>query len=281
MRAESTRLIWPGTDAERHAAAGVDDRVGLHKTSDVPGKHQICDLGGRRLTLRDAPQGAFCTDLIVGSLHKQPPADALEVKVVVRLAESDREKTKILLGGEDLNGLLGEARSNDAFCKLAGHEFRTLTGHFTVKGNDASECRLGIRLKCLGVSLCRTDANGNAARIGMLDDHAGGRLEGADALPSGIAVGNVVVGKLLALKLLIAGKKTRSNRCFAIEGGSLMGIFPVAHVLNFFPLAGKNLREASALIVFIKTREIVRDHAVVAGSMSEDLLGERQGAWRP
>ena len=110
----------------------------------------------------------------------------------------------------------------------------------------------------------------------MLDDHAGGRLEGADALPSGIAVGNVVVGKLLALKLLIAGKKTRSNRCFAIEGGSLMGIFPVAHVLNFFPLAGKNLREASALIVFIKTREIVRDHAVVAGSMSEDLLGERK-----
>ena len=28
-----------------HAAAGIDDRVGLHEAGDVPGEHQVGDLG--------------------------------------------------------------------------------------------------------------------------------------------------------------------------------------------------------------------------------------------
>ena len=55
-----------------------------------------------------------------------------------------------------------------------------------------------------------------------------------------------------------------------------MRIFAVAHVLDLFPLAGEDLREAGALVVFVKAREVVRDHAVVAGGMGEDLLGERE-----
>lgn len=90
---------------------GIDDRVGLHEAGDVPGEHQVGDLGRRWLALRHAAQGAFGADLVVGRLNEQAAADALEVEVVVGLAESDREKTEILLGGEDLDSFLGEARS--------------------------------------------------------------------------------------------------------------------------------------------------------------------------
>ena len=40
----------------------------------------------------------------------------------------------------------------------------------------------------------------------MLDDNAGRQLEGLDALPCSIGIGDIVVRQLLALELNVAGK---------------------------------------------------------------------------
>ena len=40
----TTRLIWPGADADRAAVARVDDRVRLDELRDVPGEQQVVQL---------------------------------------------------------------------------------------------------------------------------------------------------------------------------------------------------------------------------------------------
>ena len=55
MRAESRRLIWPGADAQRHAAGAEHDRVALHVLGDLPGEQQVVHLLRRRLLLASRP----------------------------------------------------------------------------------------------------------------------------------------------------------------------------------------------------------------------------------
>ena len=55
-----------------------------------------------------------------------------------------------------------------------------------------------------------------------------------------------------------------------------MGIFAVAQILNLHPLAREHGRELLGLRFRIEAREVVRDHAVVAGGMRKHLLRERK-----
>ncbi len=48
MRAESTRLIWPGTDTRSLAILCIDHRVGLHVFGDFEGELHVFEFGRRR-----------------------------------------------------------------------------------------------------------------------------------------------------------------------------------------------------------------------------------------
>ena len=154
--------------------------------------------------------------------------------------------------------------------------FSTRAGNRTVEGNDAAERRLAVREKSLCVGLFVRRRYGNAARICMLDDDASGHIKRTHTLPRSIAVGDVVVGEFFALKLFVAGEKAGSDRHFAIESPLLMRILTVAQILNFLPLAIKDGRKLLGLIFCVKARQIIRDHAIVAGSMREDFLCQRK-----
>ncbi len=110
----------------------------------------------------------------------------------------------------------------------------------------------------------------------MLDDDARRLIETAHALPRRIGVSDVVVRQFLALQLRIAGEQTGANRVFAIERGRLVRIFAVAHLLQPHPLARQHFRIRPPALLSIERRQVVRDHAVVARGMSEDLLRERK-----
>ena len=77
------------------------------------------------------------------------------------------------------------------------------------------------------------------------------------------------------MQLGVAGEETRGDLLFTVESGLLVGILTVAHILNLDPLAVQHIRELGGRLVFgIEAREVVGDHAVVAGGMSEHLLRE-------
>ena len=114
----------------------------------------------------------------------------------------------------------------------------------------------------------------------MLDDDAGRLAEALHALQRSIGIGHVVIGQLLALQLGGGGDAGLGWLGFAIEGGALVGIFPVAHVLGLDELGIEGTREGGALIGaqgvagLVDGAQVVGDHAVIGGSMLEGL--ERQ-----
>ena len=68
----------------------------------------------------------------------------------------------------------------------------------------------------------------------MLDDGDGGLLEFLHQRPGGVEIDEIVVGKLLALKLFRAGEARHRLTGRNIERCGLMRIFAVAHRLAAF-----------------------------------------------
>ena len=118
---------------------------------------------------------------------------------------------------------------------VVGNLFDGFAVHFAVEGDDAAERAGGVGGvgefvggQCIG-------CNGDAARIGVFHNHAGGRVEGFDGFPSGIGIGDVVVGQFFALQLLVGGEAACGGVNIAVERGALVRIFAVAHILHFNP----------------------------------------------
>jgi hypothetical protein len=117
----------------------------------------------------------------------------------------------------------------------------------------------------------------------MLDDDAGrgrdGGIEGLDALPGRIGVGDVVVGKFFALDLLVAGDAARHHGRLAIEGGLLMRVLAIAQGLHLVEGELQFVREDTRLVLFIKRGQPVGDRRVVTGGMREGLLRQREAGF--
>src|SRR5208282_4651080 len=77
---------------------------------------------------------------------------------------------------------------------------------------DAAVGGDGISLVCTRVALGQCGTFGAAARIRVLDDGRGGCVEFGDQLPGGVEIDEVVVGKLLAVKLGGSGNAGGSGR---------------------------------------------------------------------
>ena len=89
--------------------------------------------------------------------------------------------------------------------------------HRPVEGHDAAEGAGGIGLQGLRVGLDQVGAHRHAARVGVLHDHAGRRVEALHALPGGVGVGDVVVRELLALQLLRRGQRAGGRLAFGTD----------------------------------------------------------------
>lgn len=91
---------------------------------------------------------------------------------------------------------------DDHFDELARDDrLRGFSIQLAVKGNDAAERggRVGFVSAIVGVK--NRVADGNAARVGVLDDNAGRLVELFYTLQRRIGIGNVVIGERFALQL--------------------------------------------------------------------------------
>ena len=103
----------------------------------------------------------------------------------------------------------------------------------------------GSQRERLAIGLRQVGAFGHAARIGVLDDGAGGRarrIEFGDAFERRVGIVDVVVGELLALNLARRGD-AEAGVAGAVEGGALVRVFAVAHASA---RDGRRKRDSSA-----------------------------------
>ena len=223
-------------DAVGLAAFAENDGVGFDVFCDVPDEQQIVPFLLGRLAFGDDFQIGAADAVDVGRLYQQSTADAFEFKAVGTCFKRHFQYAHVFLGGGDFEGFGGKLRRHEDFHKLVvGNLFDSFTVHFAVEGDDAAECASGVGGVGEFVGIQGIGGDGYAARIGVFDDHAGGRVEGFDGFPSGIGIGDVVVGQFFALQLFVGGKAACCGVNIAVERGALVRIFAVAHVLHFNP----------------------------------------------
>src|SRR5690606_41047061 len=100
----------------------------------------------------------------------------------------------------------------------------------SIEGDDAAECGRRIGAIRLFVRGQRIRCNRRAARVGVLDDHAGRFGELAYALERSVAVGDVVVGERLALELASGADAGACRLRQGVERAGLMRVLAVAQV---------------------------------------------------
>ena len=112
----------------------------------------------------------------------------------------------------------------------------------------------------------------------MLDDYAGRLVaELLYALKGSIGIGDVVVGKGLALELHCSSDRVIAEAGLDVEGGLLMAVLAVAHCLLLDEVhaegAGKGCWKLLLLlgvaVLGNEAAEVVSDHAVILGGVFE------------
>jgi hypothetical protein len=125
---------------------------------------------------------------------------------------------------KDLNKLLGDRFGH---CAVAKH----------IQCNDPAKGRAWIGFKGFLISFKASCAGSYATGISVFDNDAGcSSRVGRKALhtfPCRIRVGNVVIGKLFALKLVVIGEGASNAGCITIKRSRLVGVLTVAHLLHF------------------------------------------------
>ena len=108
----------------------------------------------------------------------------------------------------------------------------------------------------------------------MLDDHTGRCFELFDTFERRIRIGDVVEGKRLALDLS-GGGDTGFRRLFVgVERRSLVRVLAVAHFLRLVELQVDRPRQPAFAAVGPDAPEVVRNSAIVIGSVLECLDGQ-------
>ena len=176
---------------------------------------------------------------------------------------------------------LGAVRRRDQHLdELLGDVLGAGAVDLAVEGDDAAEGRGRVGLQRLRVRRGAVVGHGDAARVGVLDDHARRRGEALDAFPRRVGIGDVVVRELLALQLPGRDERARRGREVAIERGALVRVLAVAQVLQLDEAAVRLRRELVALgdagARAGERRQVVADRAVVLGDAVEGGDGERE-----
>jgi hypothetical protein len=149
------------------------------------------------------------------------------------IAEGDFQYPHIALGGGDGERVIVHGRREDHFHELPANDGLRGGGiQRTVESDDAAKSGSGIGAIGAFVGTDGVFRHRDAARVGVLDDDAGGCLELAHAFPSGVGIRQVVEGEFLALTLAEARQRTRLRLRLAVERGLLVRVLAVAQVLH-------------------------------------------------
>ena len=171
--------------------------------------------------------------------------------------------------GQHGDGVVGERRRDDDLGEHLGH----LLGHRQVDlavGRDhAAERRERVAGVRLAVRRGDVGADGDPARVGVLDDRDAGVVVVVRGPPGGVGVDVVVVGHLLAVQLL--GVREPGAEA-AVERGALVRVLAVAQHVGALPARAHPGREDRVLVG--------REHAAHPGG-DGDVVGrgvpERRG----
>src|SRR5690606_24548643 len=107
------------------------------------------------------------------------------------------------------------------------------------------------------------------AGVGVLDDDTGRVCEGLHALEGGVGVGYVVVAQFFALQLFGGGHAGFFRVALGIEGGALVRVFAVTHVLNLHELGVEGTGEVGVVVIRGAATQVVGDGTVVTGGVLE------------
>ena len=139
-----------------------------------------------------------------------------------------------------------------------------------VDADDAAEGRHRVARERRAVGLEHRAADGDAARVVVLDDRARRQLELLRQQARGVEVEHVVERQLLAAELADHREHVHARAGLRVVGGALVRVLAVREVGDLLVGVQQQRREVVLLL-----DEPARDRAVVAGGVGERLGGER------
>ena len=230
MRAESTRFCWPAPDAEGLAVLGEHDRVRGHGGAHGPGELQVVPLAG---------VGARCVTTHhvravrgdgIGRLHEQAAVDRSDVERV-RARRLRREDPEVGLLRQRRQRLVVVGRGDDDLGEHGRQRRRGGRRQRPVDGDDAAERADRITRVGLLVGGRDVGGDGDAARVGVLDDDARRFVEAVHEAPRRLGVEQVEVAELLAA-VLGDGVPPAAATDGAVARRLLVRVLAVAQVLD-------------------------------------------------
>ena len=150
--------------------------------------------------------------------------------------------------------------------------------HRAVKRDNAAERRGRVCLECFEVGVQCLAGRGDAARVGVLDDHARRGVETTYAVPGRIGIGDVVIGEFFALQLHKVRKQPGWAIRIDVKRRALLRVFAVTQDLFLVDLQGEDVGpgvsgRCGLLSGFgdVEATQVVRDGAIVCGGMGIHL----------
>ena len=249
-----------GADPDRLQVLGDHDRVRGDVLADAGSEEQVAPLGLGRLARRDLHPLAVL-DVPVAVLDEQAAEHALVV-ALPRLGASALgvvEDPDRLLADERLERDLVVAGREQHLDELLRELLAERGADGAVEDDDAAVG--GERVGCERdlVRLLDRRADGDAARVRVLDDHAGRERELAHEQPRRVEVVEVVERELAAVQLLDARQQVGADAALGVVGGALMRVLAVREVEVLLEDGREDRRERLA------SREPGRDRRLVRG----------------
>ena len=167
-------------------------------------KNEIAELGIGRRSLAHHLEHHVIDQPVVARLHQQAAGNRFHhdpARARIRQPAGEQQ-AQVLLGADDCDRLLAGLGRDDDFGEDLGDRARGFGVKLAIHRHNAAERRYRIAGERLAVRIEQIFAFGHAARIGVLDDHAGGaalRIELGEAFVGRVGVVEIVVGELLAL----------------------------------------------------------------------------------
>ena len=159
LAGRDTRRIDPAhlarADADGGHVARIDDGVGFHMLGHGPGKQQILQLFGRRLTLGHHLQIGAADMPVVTSLNQKPAGDLAKGKTGRRRIgqPAGGQQAQVLFRGKDLARLVAGLGGDDDLGKDLGDGAGGFSVKRRVQRDNAAECRGAVAVIGAPVSL--------------------------------------------------------------------------------------------------------------------------------
>ena len=227
-------------DPDGRPARGEQDGVGLHRPHRPPREGEVGQGRGIRSRTGDEPpqrrvvtprRSALALDdgvHPVAGLDEQPPGDGARLPRVDSgdIGLGQHEQPPVPLLPQDREGVVVVGRRHDDLGEGVVERRRHRGGHRTVRRDDPAVRRHRVARVRRGIRLLDGVPDGDATRVGVLDDRDGRLVAMVVGGPHrGVGVDVVVVRHLLAVQLLGGGEP---GPPVGVERGLLVRVLAVA-----------------------------------------------------